>query len=43
MPGDLQHVSQLTRLKGVIVAGSAACLRNVSAPKELQEKKTEPR
>lgn len=42
MPKDLQHVSQLTCLKGVIVAGSAAWLRNISAAEELQEKKSEP-
>lgn len=33
MPEDLQHISQLTCLKGVIVAASAAWLRNVSAAK----------
>lgn len=42
MPEDLQHISQLTCLKGVIVAASAAWLRNVSAAKELREKKSDP-
>lgn len=42
MPEDLQHVSQLTCLKGVIVAGSAPWLRNVSAAKELQKRSQSP-
>lgn len=40
---SVAHVSRLTCLKGVIVAGSAAWLRNVSAAKELQKKKADAR
>lgn len=39
---SVAHVSWLTDLKGVTVAGSTPHLRNVSAAKELQEKETDP-